>query len=169
MDKLWMPISNSCLKYLWNKLFWTGYGQTLDAYVECLSKLSLVGHRFDVLYIFDKNCWTCCWQNLYVDRPMTEIGQLLDRSWIFCQKIVQGLSDHTRGTCTEKCFFFRMSSIETSAWMLNQHLFDRRLNASEVFNSFLRDRQISRHTGMFHIHSVEHSSLQEVVWFYRAV
>ena len=87
-------------KYLRNKLFWTGYGQTLDAYVQCLSKLSLVGHPFDVLYIFDKNCWTCCWQNLYVDRPMTEIGQLLDRSWIFCQKIVQGLSDHTRGTCT---------------------------------------------------------------------
>ena len=47
-------------KYLRNKLFWTGYGQTLDAYVQCLSKLSLVGHRFDVLYIFDKNYWTCC-------------------------------------------------------------------------------------------------------------
>ena len=32
---------------------------------------------------------------------MTEVGQWLDKSWIFCQTIVQGLSDHTRDTCTD--------------------------------------------------------------------
>ena len=60
MDKLWMPMRNVYLSIWGTKIFWTGYGQTLDTYVRCLSKLRLFGHRFDTLHIFVKNCWTCC-------------------------------------------------------------------------------------------------------------